>query len=63
MFRQLKILYVSITRARKHVWIADSSETSEPMRVWLRILAATVLMPFPGLLEMQRSGDDLYAWD
>jgi len=30
---QLKILYVSITRARRNVWIVDDSETSEPMRV------------------------------
>lgn len=31
---ELKILYVSITRARRNIWIVDSSETAEPMRVF-----------------------------
>lgn len=31
--RELKILYVAITRARQNLWIADSSDKSEPMRV------------------------------
>lgn len=30
---QLKFLYVAITRARKNLWIADSSVKGEPMRV------------------------------
>lgn len=33
---QLKFLYVSITRARKNIWIFDCSEKSEPMRVRLK---------------------------
>ncbi|TCD62368.1 hypothetical protein EIP91_006977 [Steccherinum ochraceum] len=33
--RELKFLYVAITRARKNLWIADCSERGEPMRaVW-----------------------------
>ncbi|RPD59349.1 hypothetical protein L226DRAFT_576154 [Lentinus tigrinus ALCF2SS1-7] len=33
--RELKFLYVAITRARKNLWIADSSAKGEPMRtVW-----------------------------
>ncbi|KAI0935696.1 hypothetical protein AcV5_004043 [Taiwanofungus camphoratus] len=32
--RELKFLYVAITRARKNLWIADSSEKGEPMRVF-----------------------------
>jgi hypothetical protein len=32
---QLKFLYVAITRARKNMWIADSSKRGEPMRVSL----------------------------
>ncbi|KAJ3997585.1 hypothetical protein F5050DRAFT_1750599 [Lentinula boryana] len=31
---ELKFLYVAITRARENVWIVDSSESSEPMRVY-----------------------------
>ncbi|KAH9931245.1 uncharacterized protein B0H18DRAFT_929725 [Fomitopsis serialis] len=30
--RDLKFLYVAITRARNHLWIADKSDKSEPMR-------------------------------
>jgi hypothetical protein len=33
--RQLKFLYVAITRARKNLWIVDCSEKGEPMRVSL----------------------------
>ncbi|EMD41416.1 hypothetical protein CERSUDRAFT_89982 [Gelatoporia subvermispora B] len=32
--RELKFLYVAITRARKNLWIADGSEKGEPMRVF-----------------------------
>ncbi|KAI9068145.1 hypothetical protein FKP32DRAFT_1672451 [Trametes sanguinea] len=33
--RELKFLYVAITRARKNLWIADCSDKGEPMRtVW-----------------------------
>ncbi|KAI0791849.1 hypothetical protein C8Q75DRAFT_57347 [Abortiporus biennis] len=33
--RELKFLYVAITRARKNLWIADASTKGEPMRtVW-----------------------------
>ncbi|KAJ3908266.1 hypothetical protein F5879DRAFT_367138 [Lentinula edodes] len=31
---ELKFLYVAITRARENVWIVDSSESSEPMRMY-----------------------------
>ncbi|KAL4268195.1 UvrD-like helicase ATP-binding domain-containing protein [Pleurotus pulmonarius] len=31
---ELKSLYVSITRARKNVWIADCSDKGEPLRVY-----------------------------
>ncbi|KAF5377115.1 hypothetical protein D9757_008781 [Collybiopsis confluens] len=31
---ELKFLYVAITRARENVWIIDSSEKSEPMRMY-----------------------------
>jgi len=31
--RQLKFLYVAITRARKNLWIMDSSEAAGPMKV------------------------------
>ncbi|KAH9921295.1 uncharacterized protein B0H18DRAFT_880310 [Fomitopsis serialis] len=31
--RELKILYVAITRARQNLWIADNSDKSEPMRI------------------------------
>ncbi|KAL4254519.1 hypothetical protein ABKN59_003247 [Abortiporus biennis] len=31
--RELKFLYVAITRARKNLWIADASEKGEPMRI------------------------------
>ncbi|KAH9919768.1 uncharacterized protein BXZ73DRAFT_104876 [Epithele typhae] len=31
--RDLKFLYVAITRARKNLWIADGSEKGEPMRI------------------------------
>ncbi|KAJ3739795.1 hypothetical protein DFH05DRAFT_1546449 [Lentinula detonsa] len=31
---ELKFLYVAITRARENVWIVDSSERSEPMRMY-----------------------------
>ncbi|KII86508.1 hypothetical protein PLICRDRAFT_44106 [Plicaturopsis crispa FD-325 SS-3] len=31
---ELKFLYVAITRARKNMWIVDSSEKSEPMRIF-----------------------------
>lgn len=34
-FRQLKLLYVGITRARKNMWIVDKSDKSDPMRVRL----------------------------
>ena len=30
---QLKFLYVAITRARQNLWIVDSSESAEPMKV------------------------------
>ncbi|KAK0207928.1 hypothetical protein DFS33DRAFT_393620 [Desarmillaria ectypa] len=30
---ELKSLYVAITRARENIWIADGSETGEPMRI------------------------------
>ncbi|CAL1697343.1 unnamed protein product [Somion occarium] len=34
--RELKFLYVAITRARKNLWIADCSEKGDPMReLWL----------------------------
>ncbi|TFY54263.1 hypothetical protein EVJ58_g8968 [Rhodofomes roseus] len=33
--RDLKFLYVAITRARKNLWIADTSEKCEPMRHFL----------------------------
>ncbi|KAI0079047.1 hypothetical protein K474DRAFT_723989 [Panus rudis PR-1116 ss-1] len=34
--RELKFLYVAITRARKNLWIADCSDKGEPMRaVWV----------------------------
>ncbi|PCH33049.1 hypothetical protein WOLCODRAFT_159800 [Wolfiporia cocos MD-104 SS10] len=33
--RELKLLYVAITRARKNLWIADTSDVGNPMRlVW-----------------------------
>ncbi|OCH88979.1 hypothetical protein OBBRIDRAFT_757238 [Obba rivulosa] len=32
--RELKFLYVAITRARKNLWIADGSRKGEPMRVF-----------------------------
>ncbi|KAG7450850.1 uncharacterized protein BT62DRAFT_1001665 [Guyanagaster necrorhizus] len=31
---ELKCLYVAITRARENIWIADGSETGEPMRIF-----------------------------
>ncbi|KAK0245331.1 hypothetical protein EDD85DRAFT_800629 [Armillaria nabsnona] len=31
---ELKSLYVAITRARENIWIADGSETGEPMRMF-----------------------------
>ena len=31
--RQLKFLYVAITRARNNLWIVDSSMSAEPMKV------------------------------
>ncbi|KAG7450801.1 uncharacterized protein BT62DRAFT_928080 [Guyanagaster necrorhizus] len=31
---ELKSLYVAITRARENIWIADGSETGEPMRIF-----------------------------
>ncbi|KAI0809031.1 P-loop containing nucleoside triphosphate hydrolase protein [Irpex lacteus] len=31
--RELKFLYVAITRARQKLWIADCSENSEPLRI------------------------------
>ena len=31
--RQLKFLYVAITRARQNLWIVDNSEKAEPMKV------------------------------
>ncbi|KAK0232752.1 hypothetical protein IW262DRAFT_1259998, partial [Armillaria fumosa] len=31
---ELKSLYVAITRARENIWIADGSETGEPMRTF-----------------------------
>lgn len=31
--KQLKLLYVAITRARQNLWIADCSGKSEPVRV------------------------------
>lgn len=31
--KQLKFLYVAITRARQKLWIADYSDNSEPLRV------------------------------
>ncbi|KAG7450840.1 uncharacterized protein BT62DRAFT_1001654 [Guyanagaster necrorhizus] len=31
---ELKCLYVAITRARANIWIADGSETGEPMRIF-----------------------------
>ena len=34
--QQLKFLYVAVTRARNNLWVMDSSESAEPMRV-LRI--------------------------
>ncbi|EJF58549.1 hypothetical protein DICSQDRAFT_172899 [Dichomitus squalens LYAD-421 SS1] len=35
--RELKFLYVAITRARKNLWIADGSEKADPMRiVWTK---------------------------
>ncbi|KAH9891312.1 hypothetical protein C8Q73DRAFT_119576 [Cubamyces lactineus] len=35
--RELKFLYVAITRARKNLWIADCSDKGDPMRfVWTR---------------------------
>ena len=33
LFPQLKHLYVAMTRARMNLWVADSSPTSEPLRV------------------------------
>ena len=30
---QLKFLYVAVTRARNNLWIVDSSESAEPMKV------------------------------
>jgi superfamily I DNA/RNA helicase len=34
--RQLKFLYVAITRARKNLWIFDNSEKAYPMKVSVR---------------------------
>ena len=31
--KQLKFLYVAITRARNNLWIVDGSDTAEPMKV------------------------------
>jgi superfamily I DNA/RNA helicase len=33
LVRQLKFLYVAVTRARQNLWITDSSESAEPMKV------------------------------
>ncbi|KIN94541.1 hypothetical protein M404DRAFT_380130 [Pisolithus tinctorius Marx 270] len=32
--RELKLLYVGITRARKNMWIVDTSDKGEPMRIF-----------------------------
>ncbi|KAI6022557.1 hypothetical protein EDC04DRAFT_2936725 [Pisolithus marmoratus] len=32
--RELKLLYVGITRARKNMWIVDKSDKGEPMRIF-----------------------------
>jgi len=37
---QLKFLYVAITRARNNLWIVDSSDSAEPMKV-----PATLVVP------------------
>ncbi|KAI0696497.1 hypothetical protein C8T65DRAFT_583394 [Cerioporus squamosus] len=48
--RELKFLYVAITRARKNLWIADSSVKGEPMRtLWDR----------KGLVESCTPGSDI----
>jgi len=49
---QLKFLYVAITRARKNLWIMDSSESAGPMKVPENpIPQKTPLTPCAGILE------------
>ncbi|KAI0791850.1 hypothetical protein C8Q75DRAFT_57350 [Abortiporus biennis] len=48
--RELKFLYVAITRARKNLWIADASTKGEPMRsIWNH----------PGLIHNCTPGDKI----
>jgi hypothetical protein len=49
---QLKFLYVAITRARNNLWIVDSSESAEPMKVLeYRVVAKRFLTSRAGILE------------
>ncbi|PCH33046.1 hypothetical protein WOLCODRAFT_62498 [Wolfiporia cocos MD-104 SS10] len=44
--RELKFLYVAITRARKNLWIADSSDKGDPMRIfWTSKEQIEICMP------------------
>ncbi|KAF6765913.1 hypothetical protein DFP72DRAFT_865039 [Ephemerocybe angulata] len=47
---ELKFLYVAITRSRKNLWIIDSSEKAEPMRL---------LWESKGFIEICRPGGDI----
>ncbi|KAG8877563.1 hypothetical protein FRB98_006659 [Tulasnella sp. 332] len=47
---ELKFLYVGLTRARKHIWLWDSSSTGDAMKVyWLS----------KGLIEICKKGDKM----
>ena len=59
--RQLKFLYVAITRARQNLWIVDSSESAEPMKV----SQGLVMQPFSLLSGVQKywgSKEQITVW-
>ena len=63
---QLKFLYVAITRARNNLWIVDSSESAEPMKVPEDTVILKNVSPFvqvywssKGQIEVWSSTDEI----
>lgn len=52
---ELKFLYVGLTRARNQLWIWDSSERGEPMRVSNMTRFVIRSEPFQGPMECEES--------
>ncbi|KAI0089831.1 hypothetical protein BDY19DRAFT_992789 [Irpex rosettiformis] len=60
--RELKFLYVAITRARQNVWIADCSDKGEPLRMFWTAQGLVETMSAVGSVPQLASSSKLEEW-